>query len=403
METRRITGVPPWWERYPAFFLREAESARRSGFRLRLERSEETPGPGRMVARGRVRVRATRPGEREQGHGYDVEVVYPESFPFDKPDVRPLDPSIRRRRHQLGSGDLCYTQEELAPWELGEGLDRALEDSRVWFRGEVTGHFDREVPATELLLYLEEQTSRVRALLVPGHAIWQTAPGRWGTLDIEWDGQPNGMAILGAHRLPKRPASVALQEEVRRTNDRLWKAVRGPARVTRVPGIWFSLEREPRPFRNLAELESVLVEAGGISPGTFRSLVEEQLGSEIRRGGWLPIGLEYPRERRESQDQGAAREWLFLTLEWPHLPERLGRARRLRSGVFWQHYAVLKGISSHPVRPEDLRRRVGNLYPADILEQAHVVIVGTGALGSPMRAPLPRSGSAGSPWWSRIR
>lgn len=391
MVARRGMVLVPWWERYPGIFLREAESARKLRFHLRIEPSDGD-GPPRMVARGPIRVKAARPGEPERWHKFPTQAEYPAGFPFEKLDMRPLDEAIRRRRHQIADGDLCYTQEELAPLDIGDGLERTVLEARNWFRGEVTGRFENEVPATELLLYLEDRSSRVRALFIPAHAMWDAPPpARWGEITIETDGSARGIAIVGSYRLKTEEAPRSLFEQARKTNRRLWKAVNGPNRVACVTGVWFSLDREPRPFRNLAEMEEALAESG-VTRDIFRRVVENRLSSDLRRGGWLPIGLEYPRAKREGQDQGPGREWLFVSIEWPNMPERMCKARRLRTGVFWRHYAVLKGIASFPVRPEDLRRRSGSLYPSEPLERAHVVFVGTGALGSTVARALAAAG-----------
>lgn len=100
-------------------------------------------------------------------HGFDVEIAYPPSYPFDKLAVRPSDVAIRRQRHQAGpSGELCYMQEELEPWVVGHGIERAIEGAEDWFRGYVSGVFANEVPAGELLAYLEPEAAFVRTVLM---------------------------------------------------------------------------------------------------------------------------------------------------------------------------------------------------------------------------------------------
>jgi len=384
-----------WWERYPRIFLSELNSlgeldaARKGGFRARFGQwdAEGTAGPERLIISGRIRVWAARPGEGERWHGLSVDIAYPPHFPFDKLEVRPRDRRIRRRRHQeRRSGDLCYMQEEMEQWRPLYGLERAIKGAMQWWRGEVTGYFDDEVPAAELLSYFETRSARIRALLIPGHAMWNTPPGRYGSLELEWDLGADGLAIVGAHgRLGEPPLA-----EVRSMNDKLWTSVRRKKPVRAVPGVWFSLDTEPEPFSRLEEFEEVLAKHAGIDQATFRVVARRVLDAQTRRRGWLPIGLDYP-ARIPAGAAGSGREWLFFCLEWPNLAEKHRRVRRMRPD-FWKQPRILTGIPSHPVRREDLLRRVGGLYPTDTLARAHVMVVGTGALGSTVARSLTAAG-----------
>src|SRR6266540_6985410 len=98
-----LPALQSWWERFPSIFLVEVRAARKKGFCPRFARWEADgdSGPERLIMRGRIRVKAAQPGEAERWHGFTVEVAYPPNYPFDKLDVRPVDPPIQRRRHQL--------------------------------------------------------------------------------------------------------------------------------------------------------------------------------------------------------------------------------------------------------------------------------------------------------------
>jgi hypothetical protein len=175
-------------------------------------------------------------------------------------------------------------------WALGCGIDRAIAGAEQWLRGEITGKSDDEVPAAELLSYIDDQAGYVRALLLPKHILWDRAPDRYGLSDVEWDGQEHGIAIVG---IPRTKAKAPLAD-VRRTNDRIWRSVRGPQRFKNIPGLWFSLDSEPQPFSDIRGLEETLAQHAAVSSERFQSLVIQVVDRSVGCAGWLPIGLNYP-------------------------------------------------------------------------------------------------------------
>lgn len=380
-------GRQTWWERFPGVFIRELEEVRRHGFRPRLGLWNETGKSGSecLIASGRVRIKAAKPGEGERWRGLDIDIAYPPNYPFDKLDVRPRDPKMRRRRHQTThTGDLCYMQEEVEAWALGYGIGRAIDGAKDWFHGVITGRFENEVPAAELLAYLEQHTQHLRAVLIPPHAISQGTSRPYGKLELECD--PNsGLSVINVHQTDGDQPST----ETRSTNDRIWRSVRRDFQAS-VAGLWFSLNAEPSPFTDIEGLEAALAEHAGISSVRFRDIASHELDPVARRRGWLPIALNYPVRDTVDADRGG-REWLFLCMEWPDLPDRFAKARRLRSD-FWDLYPVLKGLSSYSVDRPDLLRRVGELYPVDSVSRAHVVVIGIGALGSTVARSLAAAG-----------
>lgn len=366
-------------------FLEELREIRARGYRPRFARWDADDRAERLIASGRIRVKAARPGEMERWHGLTIDVAYPPHYPFDKLDVRPVDPQIRHRRHQSRrEGDLCYMQEELEGWALGSGIERAVQGAEQWFRGEITGTFDDEVPAGELLAYFEGVTTYVRTILIPDHVIWDTPVVRYGEIELEWDGEDHGLAIVDVDRKIGNPRRT----EIERINKRLWASVRGSQKPTKIGGLWLRLDSEPEPFSDLAGLEAAISQHGGISPKQLRELVVEKLSRQGRVVGWLPIGLNYP--ARVQSGEAPAREWLFFCLEWPTLSKKVVKAVRLRP-TFWNH-VVLRGVPSYSVRRSDLLRRQGGLYPTKELEGAHVMVVGTGTLGSPVARRLTAAG-----------
>jgi hypothetical protein len=389
-----------WWDRHPRIFLREVYVARKEGFHARIAFSNADEKSPRLIMRGRVRLRAAPAGEGAKWRGFDVDIAYPEDYPFAPLTIVPLDETVKYQRHQAGpSRELCYMQEELEPWVLGMDIQRAIEGARDWFVGYVTGVFENEVPAGELLAYLDVDSEFVRAVLIPGHVLMDCDATAFGGLQLEWDryGQRPSLAITGRRSL--RDPSVAKEKEVavRELNDKLWRALRLQDNRVKgntyhnMDGLWFRLSREPTPFHDLAGLEATLLEFGNISSDRFRMLVAQKLDARTREIGWLPIGFEYPRRRGRTGDVGNDHEWLFVALEWPKLPTRFRKQRKVPALALWPQ-VVVKGIPSFSVGPEDLRRRIGPTYSSNDLEAARIVVVGVGALGSTVARSLAAMG-----------
>lgn len=400
--TTPVAGVPatPWWERFQPLFLRELALADAHRLDARIGPwvvdSDATITEERLIFSGYVRAKVTQPGEAERWVRDTFEFSYPAGYPFDKIDVRPVGPALRGWRHQGANGDLCYMQEEIEPWAIGYGIEQAVDGARDFLRAEATGHFAYEVPAAELLAYLRRDTEHLRAVLLPPHAIWTTPPATRGTLALEWDwlGPQPGLALFGEFD----PAPPAQHKEVRRTNDRLWTALRrrfnrGKANEhTGVDGLWFALDAEPAPFTDFAGLVAALGQGAGVTREALDKLLDRALTRPVRERGWFPIALNYPRRvRQDGRDVGPAREWLVLNIEWPRLPDPQRRKGHLRAPVYGP-YLEVRGVPSHSVAPEDLSRRVGALYPNEPLAAARVVIVGVGALGSTVARSLAAAG-----------
>lgn len=412
--------LPPWWERHPRVFTGEmAELARlnrtpqRPALRAhfgpwRVDEPVTESNPVRLIVEGTVRIHAARPGEMKQWHSMRVEIGYPPTFPSDHPDVRPKDPALARRRHQMGrSRELCYVDEARQAWRPGRGLGQALDGAHSWLRGEVTGDWSGEVPASELLAYFDGHADGVRLVLIPEHG-WRSPPtATRGTFDLEVSSEVDGPAILGAlhARTPGRSTSgaAAASPAIRDTNDKLWLALDVRRREEPIRGLWFRLEREPDPFHDLAGLQSQLLMSGRVAPEVLQQAFRQLLDASATQRGWLPIALLYPARSAGAVgtegSRASATEWLFVTLEWPfaRAPGTKGSSGLRRAAnrnprlIQWARMAV-RGLSAYDVSSRALRRRVGALYPAEPLLAAHVVIVGVGALGSTVARALAAAG-----------
>ncbi|MBX3133429.1 MAG: ThiF family adenylyltransferase [Gemmatimonadaceae bacterium] len=292
-------------------------------------------------------------------------------------------------------------QEELEPWVVGHGIERAIEGAEDWFRGYVSGVFANEVPAGELLAYLEPEAAFVRTVLIPGHALEHGGPSH-GTLVLEWDKHSDekpSLAIAGQRRWKGGKTSETV---VRDENTKFWRSLRldqntvNANRFGNVEALWFRIEAEPTPFHDLAGFEEVLDTHLDIKREQWRAMAGQVLDKHARQRGFLPIVLEFKRCRRGASDHGPDYEWLVVSLEWPRLGKDVRRNPKLLGHEFWSK-VELRGVPSYFVRPEDLRRRVGNRYASNeqarALAEARIVIVGVGALGSTVARSLAAMGA----------
>ncbi|MBI3568897.1 MAG: ThiF family adenylyltransferase [Gemmatimonadetes bacterium] len=331
-----------------------------------------------------------------------VDVAYPPAFPFARPDVRPVYPRIRRARHQGPfDGYLCLWPEAEAPWWPGDGIDRVLDGVRAWWRGHLTGHF-HELPVSELASYVPIAHA-LRSVLIPAFAMPDRphAPD-FGDLEIATASTAGDVGIVTSV-LTGPPWT---DDRARAEQARLWRAVRRQAARDAAKGLWFWLETEPPPIHDLPALESFLTDATGLKPDAFRVAMRSRLNNVSRRIKWMPVGLSYPRRAAETPSTAVGhagaepetrppeREWLLLSVEWPGIATSTERRPTLgpkAKGGFWAG-ASIRGLPAHAMRPDDLFRRSGALYPTARLTDACVLIVGLGALGSTIASSLARAG-----------
>jgi len=405
----------PWWERYPHVFNGEMAEVRRLNATSRrpalcarfgvwdASKPVSADNPIRFILRGVVKVDPAHPGEDVARCVMEIDIGYPPNFPFDPPDVRPVDPEIARQRHQLGrSRELCYIQEELQPWRPGRGVEQTLIGAEVWFKGYVTGEWPDEVQAAELLAYLDTTSAHVGSILIPQHAQRSSRGATWGTFDLEIARAPRGPAVVGALRQERVRAGSAPARMIREVNDQLWTALDSEHWTDPVQGLWFRFDHEPTPFHDLVGLEQALQKAG-FGTGVLERRLHRLVDRKAAQRGWVPIAIEYPTRQQAANEsdeaQGTSTEWLFLSLEWSLVLAKgttgTGGLRRAANRnprpILWDRVRV-KGIPSYDVSETALLRRVGEIYPRDATARAHVVIVGLGALGSTVALALAQVG-----------
>lgn len=350
--------------------------------------------PAVRVVRAIVRARETGvPALR--GHLL-VDVRYPPNFPFEPPQVVPVDLRYRQLPHQDAvTGALCWQLEEAVPWLPTYGIRQALAGATQWFEGFLSGGWDTAPPVTEIERYFRTTSTAVRMLLLPPDA---TPPpsAQWGRLQVELALGRSGVGVLGT-RWQHQHDGAAEASKDRDARAAIWSALQHPSPHRAIDGLWIRLDAEPPPFNTLDALRTVLAtHAGGLSAAAFHARLARTARRSLRQVGWVPVGLYYPAAAAPHGGLASPRpsrrwEWVFFAIEVNSLGSSRGSAARVTARAM-RLKRDLAGIPSYDVLPAAAQPRQGTLTLPATLADAHVMMVGVGALGSTIARSLAAAG-----------
>ncbi|HEU4329027.1 MAG TPA: ThiF family adenylyltransferase [Roseiflexaceae bacterium] len=300
-------------------------------------------------------------------------IELPAAFPFASPRVFPTDtdPPIRDARHQMpgaNTGRLCLWPNDSAGWMPFLTAEDVLERIRTWF---VHYHQD-DWPAEER---------------PPDLHMYFPSEGRHPLMLISDDWQPPTEAMTGRFGIWQRLSEYAfaglptegVQMPPHTHTDRLLSTLGLSKQHRDRVGLWFRLQREPRPCTTLLGLLAEIDAAAGTPPGWTQEQLRGLFGDKIRkRPQQANIALGYPGE-------AAHETWLFLEAQ-------LG----IREGICrWGTTSALQNtpIRSYETAPVDtasLMRRTGHV--ARRINQRRVVVFGQGAIGGTITLLLAKAG-----------
>jgi len=276
-------------------------------------------------------------------------------YPFDYPDVAPtiFGRSVLPRHQQPASGNFCVLEDSDRDWRpwwpaaklVDENLRWLLEDSERGADAVTAGEADMPEPATAHFVY------SARAVIVVPDPFWvQRPPTAGGTMTI--CGTAPSLFLKKAGHFGEADGSVA------RHFDR-----EGEER-----GHWTALPEPPSP--TLADDELIdAIEAA--DPKAFVRLERQLRKSKGAPGveGWL--GLTFS---EEGPGRGEwRRAWVFLRVEVDHEGAR----------------DVGEKVRAQALTKSERARRTPELVG---LDNARVLLVGAGALGSPTALELAKAG-----------
>ncbi len=358
-------------------------------------------------------------------------LAYPQGFPFELPRVTPLkslpqlddlgataqgEPEFFDRRHQMPDGNLCLfqreTRSEQACGEVG-GL-AALRRAEHWFLGHYTGHWPPDSAQSELEPHFhyggEVLLSKAfyAPIIVGRGRFWMVPDLSRPEERLRKEGSPRIVTAITTLSSAGLEALIDARQDI--TNIYPWigeeafspltaasaEATSGPLDV----GYWWSLDKEPEPFRDGA---GFLKAVSSIAPnGDAWAAVQNALGTELSLAPWHFLALKFP-------GRGGEPEWLILVmprnrksdLQAPLLA-RVGRTPGPAISVpdvsksdaqkrkEFEECPVMC-LRAHGVRPRDLRLRNTGVV-SDNLKTKTVALVGLGALGSTVAELLAKAG-----------
>jgi molybdopterin/thiamine biosynthesis adenylyltransferase len=291
-----------------------------------------------------------------RGEEIEIKVV----FPFDYPDVEPhvFGPQDLLLRHQNRRyGNFCLLEDPAADWWsrmaaaqlVDEDLRWLLEDSEAGEDAVRAGEADMPEPLSQ---HLPADTGEV--VLVPD-PFWEIE------LDVEEGGFVLNEKIFGGHVLA---SADGFGEPDARLVDRVTSSEGRPHK-----GRWCSLsDGIISPWPRKAE---VLEAARSTAPELLVRL-KRALGQGRKRAavsGWAAVTFIEEGPTREERRRG----WSFMKVEM----KRNGDVR------------VLRMARAQALTDEERKRRIPELVG---LEQAGVLVVGTGSVGAPVAIELAKAG-----------
>lgn len=400
---------PSWITLYPHWYARECALIARHYPKLRLDQCELAAG--RLLFVGELTVHP--PGGTKS---HPIALQYPEATPYECPLVTPLErlpkwndrggiegklvPQLFDYRHQMSGGNLCLFQREPRLHPGGDTLDAldVLRRAERWFLGHHTGRWPRDTLESELESHFEYATD----VLIEDafYAPELTGHGRlFFVLDIR-----RRYHTLGADVCPMVLTAITEESGVVRTIDAranlsrvypwigeaLWSAEKLAAardlgaeeKAYLVHGYWWSLPREPLPFRDGPGLLKVLAEA--VPGGDARKAFSDALAKEILTSPQAIVGLRYP-------GRDGAPEWLVLLVRFGKSPPRAlvifgEKAERNRI-----QKASIAAFHAHRLNENKLQLRNRGVIAENIRGKC-VAMIGLGALGARVAELLGQAG-----------
>jgi integrative and conjugative element protein (TIGR02256 family) len=313
-----------------------------------------------------------------------------------EPDIAYFD-----HRHQMPGGNLCLFQRETRAIPGGDvlyGTD-ILRRAEQWFLGHHTGVWPPDTVESELEAHFE----RVSDVLV-GEPFFTEDLDGFGRMFFVWDirrrweGQHNDIGPLVLVGLTREDGIVrpidargVLARLYPWIDENVWELAAKPDSATDMDrfvriGHWWSIPKEPFPFRNgegfLRALDSA---ANGT---TAWEMVRSSLGSELTVSTDHFLALQYPGRRGDP-------EWLVLWMPRPDNNKKVGGGVLLRSDDESRRAfenSRVGVIRVHRLAPQVLQGRNRGVVSIDELREKRVALIGLGALGSQVAELLAKAG-----------
>lgn len=309
---------------------------------------------------------------RRTAHRVGVEL--PPAFPFQRPTIIPFDedPPIRDSRHQepgSANGPLCLWLEGEQGWMPFMTAADLHARIKRWFAHFHQEDWDAVDRPADLHRYFPTGTGYPLMLIGDDWQVPGGAPaGRFGV----WQDRPErafaGAPALGFARPPKdhtdRILSLMGIDPTRRS----------------YAGVWFRLQREPRPRPYLGEMLNEIDDAARQPAGWAREQLVGLYGRAVR-DMTTPAIITLGYLGYEGQEV-----WLFLQAKLVGPPGAPGKWTK----PSYLNRAPVASYETAPAAPGAMMRRTG--HTARLLAGRKIVIFGQGAIGSSVALLLAKAG-----------
>jgi molybdopterin/thiamine biosynthesis adenylyltransferase len=355
LSARSVVGLMTvWWERFPGLLKRELSAFEQRG--LKFERDESMfRDAGRLLLRGSI---------DHDGQTVELEVLYPDLFPYVRPEVYAPDLSLERHQNPaqnnlclLESSTRAWRPDETGAWLVAERVPLLLS----LFEQGPEAMAAAEVPQGEpVSVYFRALRQPGTVVFVPGEALELDPHAKAGSGRLRTSAEAPFQVMLRAllSEVVTRPGGGRKTKRLAHADAPLQKRFAGRELQMR----WVRLDAPPGEF----SAEAVFAAAERVQRGFGRPPWQRVADGEV-----AVTGVVFAEEVRQGEWEDA---WLFAV-----------RARRTSAGSLEQGEYVIPG---ERVTPDDLGARIPRLAS---LGDAVVAQVGLGALGAPLAVELARN------------
>ncbi len=341
-----------WWERFAGRLEHEIEAFRERDLEFELDEPLFREA-GRVLLRGHI---------EDEGERVELEVLYPDLFPYLRPEV--FAPGLTLARHQTpGGGNLCLLDRPTRTWKP-EDTGAWLIDERVRLLLSLFAQGPEAMAAAEaaqgepISSYVPPVPGCVA--FVPSQALTldKTAHVGSGRLRFAPDTQASIYLRVLLCELVSRPGGSRKTKLLAHAPERLADYFGGQSLQMRWARLDAALDR--------LQPETVLAAANDIQPGFGNPPWQPVSDGEVS-----VTGVVFAEEVRQGEYEDT---WVFAV-----------RFRQSTGGLTREGSYLLRG---ERLTEEDLGARIPKLAP---LRKATVAQVGLGALGAPLAIELARN------------
>jgi len=409
-----------WFKKHPEHFRKEsAELATNPNYKQIGDARDES-----YISHGFIITRL------EKSRRYPVLIVYPPGTPYLLPQVFPLNRELTKDectvlaaqkepcppkdaiayyhqlRHQNHTGNLCFLEwDGLDEGSRFFGIGAVLQRITEWYKGHITGDFPPDSEEVEFWSHFTNLSNSLHLLYPPSFVDDDSVAGefyaaQYFNVPKELADSPMAALNLGCYLTGINAGGIA--QPPKKLHLPSWATHEGlengidiqakPAIVKRLSedgrlkeGIWFSIKEEPRPFKEFADLLTIIGE-GSADDGLnrIRSIAFERIKKLPQE---ILVSIRFPNRRGEQEFQ------VFIVHkdgEAAALPLFCDPMDTMKVAV--SAYKTVYAVKCEKFSQETFFQRNASRADRAILGNQTVTFLGVGALGSEIADSLAKAG-----------